>query len=218
MKKILYIALSVALFFACKPEAYNGPLDTPVGNWQQAGCDYYFNGENVGDADSSYYSAMTFYKDGLCCIEGVKGAFPYNYDSQTHILQIDSIYWAVQNLHSEDMTLKFLGRIYPAPPSDETELKSDDSADDDNGEEPGEGSEEDNGPEADRNGIILPAEYKGFSISADENDYFYIDMEGNKIYCTPVGQMNSDGLLDIALWYDTRTDYYEPLVVETVKK
>ena len=53
MKKILYIALSVALFFACKPEAYNGPLDTPVGNWQQAGCDYYFNGENVGDADSS---------------------------------------------------------------------------------------------------------------------------------------------------------------------
>jgi hypothetical protein len=33
-----------------------------------------------------------------------------------------------------------------------------------------------------------------------------------------VGQLNAEGLMDIALWYDTRTDYYGPLVVEVEKK
>lgn len=224
MKKIIYITFLAALIYACKPAAYVGPLDSPVGNWQEAGCDFYFNGENVGDADSSYYSAMTFYKEGLCCIEGIKGAFPYNYDSQSHILQIDSISWAVVNLHSEDMTLKYLGRIYPTPPSAE-EVKSDEGAGtggdveegtDDEGTE--DTPEEDQGPEPDKNGIILPVEYKGFTISADNNDYYYIDASGNKVYCIPVGQKNSDGLMEIALWYDTRTDYYEPLVVEVPEK
>ena len=93
MKKILFI-IALGLLAACKPEAYVGPLDSPEGNWEGIGCDYYFNGELVGDADSSFYSAMTFYKEGLCCIEGVKGAFPYEYDPQTHILQVDSTYWA----------------------------------------------------------------------------------------------------------------------------
>lgn len=217
MKKILYMILLTALFFACKPAAYFGPLDSPIGNWQQAGCDFYFNGENVGDADSSYYSAMTFYKEGLCCIEGVKGAFPYSYDSQTHILQIDSTSWAVQTLHSEEMTLKYLGRIYPTPPSEDTVVKSDEETegDENEGEET---PEEDIGPKPDKNGIILPAEYKGFTIETDKNSYYYINATGSKIYCIPVGQKNADGLMEIALWYDTRTDYFEPLVVEVVKK
>ena len=210
MKKIVYISALIILALSCKPAAYVGPLDTPEGNWDGIGCDYYFNGELVGDADSSYYSAMTFYKDGLCCIEGVKGAFPYKYESQTHILQIDSLSWAVLNLHSEDLTLKYLGRIYPTPPSSD-EVKSEDS---ENDKEEG----EEQGPKPDKNGIILPAEYKGFVISADSNDYYYIDAAGSKIYCTPVGQKNSDGLMEIALWYDTRTDYYVPLVVEIEKK
>ena len=206
------MALLAALAFACKPAAYVGPLDSPIGNWQEAGCDFYFNGTNVGDADSSYYSAMTFYKDGLCCIEGVKGAFPYDYNSQTHILQIDSLYWAVVNLHSEDMTLKYLGRIYPTPPSAD-EVKSEGTGDAEDGGSEGEVPEEDLGPKPDKNGIILPVEYRGVTISADENDYYYIDATGNKIYCTPVGQIDSNGRMEIALWYDTRTDYYGPLVV-----
>ncbi len=206
MRKILYIIVAGLLFFACKPEAYVGPLDSPIGNWQGIGCDYYFNGELTGDADSSYYSAMTFYKEGLVCIEGVKGAFPFSYDPQTHILQIDSLSWAVVNLHSEDMTLKYLGRIYPTPPSSENIVKSDD------------GGDEDQGPKPDKNGIILPVEYRGFTIEADSNDYYYLTSSGSKVYCTPVGQLNAEGLMDIALWYDTRTDYYGPLVVEVETK
>ncbi|MBQ2874864.1 MAG: hypothetical protein IJE85_06160 [Bacteroidales bacterium] len=219
MKKIIYIAAAALMLFACKPEAYVGPLDSPVGNWEGIGCDFYFNGELVGDADSSFYSAMTFYKGGLCCIEDVKGAFPYKYDAQSHILQIDSVYWAVQNMHSEDLTLKFLGRIYPTPPSAEEEVKSDEDGSDEGGEE-GDGSEgeEEQGPKPDKNGIILPVEYKGVTISADENDYFYTDSNGSKIYCTPVGEKNEEGIMAIALWYDTRTDYYIPLVVELEKK
>ena len=212
MKKILYIIVSGLLLFACKPEAYVGPLDSPVGNWQGIGCDYYFNGDLVGDADSSYYSAMTFYKEGLVCIEGLKGAFPFSYDPQTHILQIDSLSWAVVNLHSEDMTLKYLGRIYPTPPSAD-EVKSEGTGDAEAGGSEGEVPEEDLGPKPDKNGIILPANYQGFTIEADSNDYYYINSSGSKIYCTPVGQLNAEGIMDIALWYDTRTDYYGPLVV-----
>lgn len=214
MKKILYMIALGMLFFACKPEAYVGPLDSPVGNWQGVGCDYYFNGELVGDADSSYYSAMTFYKEGLVCIEGVNGAFPFSYDPQTHILQIDSLSWAVLNLHSEDMTLKYLGRIYPTPPSSE-EVKSDGTEDDGSD---GSDEEEDLGPEPDKNGVILPADYQGFTIEADSNDYYYVNSNGIKTYCTPVGQLNAEGILEIALWYDTRTDYYGPLVVIEEKK
>lgn len=232
MKKLVYIIALGLLCFACKPEAYVGPLDSPVGNWQGNGCDYYFNGELVGDADSSYYSAMTFYKEGLVCIEGVKGAFPFSYDPQTHILQIDSLTWAVVNLHSEDMTLKYLGRIYPTPPSAD-EVKSEETDDVEDGDSEGEGSDgeesgedsgegeapdEDQGPTPDKNGIILPAHYQGFTIEADSNDYYYTNSSGVKTYCTPVGQLNAEGLMDIALWYDTRTDYYGPLVVVTDKK
>lgn len=217
MKKILYIIVSGLLILACKPEVYVGPLDSPVGNWEGIGCDYYFNDELVGDADSSYYSAMTFYKEGLVCIEGIKGAFPFTYDPQAHILQIDSLSWAVINLHSEDMTLKYLGRIYPTPPSSD-EVKSEDESSEEGenpeeGEIPGEGEEPGDEPEPDKNGVILPAHYQGFTINADSNDYYYVNSSGTKTYCTPVGQLNADGVMDIALWYDTRTDYYGPLTV-----
>ena len=122
-------------------------------------------------------------------------------------------------MHSEDLTLKFLGRIYPTPPSAEEEVKSDEDGSDEGSEE-GDGSEgeEEQGPKPDKNGIILPVEYKGVTISADENDYFYTDSNGSKIYCTPVGEKNEEGIMAIALWYDTRTDYYIPLVVELEKK
>jgi hypothetical protein len=226
MKKILYMIAMGLLFFACKPEAYVGPLDSPLGNWDGIRCEYYFNGEHVGDADTTYYSAMTFYKEGLCCIEGVKGAFPFLYDDQANTLQIDSLLWEVINLHTEDMTLKYLGRIYPAlPPADEvqpaeTNDNPDSGSDMEDGEVPEEGGqpEEDQGPKPDKNGIILPVVYQGFTIDADPDDYYYINSSGSKIYCTPVGRLNAEGIMDIALWYDTRTDYYGPLVAVPVKK
>jgi hypothetical protein len=226
MKKTFYILISGLILFACKPEAYVGPLDSPIGNWDGIRCEYYFNGENVGDADTTYYSAMTFYKEGLCCIEGVKGAFPFLYDDQANTLQIDSLLWEVINLHTEDMTLKYLGRIYPAlPPADEvqsaeTNDNPDSGSDMADGEVPEEVGqpEEDQGPKPDKNGIILPVEYQGFTIDADPNDYYYINSNGSKTYCTPVGQLNAEGIMDITLWYDTRTDYYGPLVAVPVKK
>lgn len=207
MRKTLYVALLASMLISCKPAEYVGPLDSPIGNWAGTGCEYFFNGELVAEADSSYYSAITFYKEGLCCIEGIKGAFPYEYDPQEKILQIDSLIWSVKNLHSEDLTLKYLGRIYPDGPMPESE---DEETDEDE-------STEDQGPVPDKNGIILPVEYRGFTISADENDYFYIDRSGNTIYCTPVGSRNAEGLMEIALWYDTRTDRFGPLVVEVEK-
>ena len=226
MKKILYMIALGLLFFACKPEAYEGPLDSPLGNWDGIRCEYYFNGEHVGDADTTYYSAMTFYKEGLCCIEGVKGAFPFLYDDQANTLQIDSLLWEVINLHTEDMTLKYLGRIYPAlPPADEVQpaetndnpVSGSDMEDGEVTEEVGQ-PEEDQGPKPDKNGIILPVVYQGFTIDADPNDYYYINSNGSKTYCTPVGQLNAEGIMDITLWYDTRTDYYGPLVAVPVKK
>jgi hypothetical protein len=211
MRRFIYIAALAVVALACKPEAYVGDLDSPIGTWEGIGCDYYFNGDLVGEADSSYYSAMTFYKEELCCIEGVKGAFPYRYDSQSHILQIDSLSWAVLNLHSEDMTLKYLGRTYPTPPSEDS-VRSDAQTPAGDNDEEGEDPEVEQGPKPDSNGIILPAEYMGFTISADSNDYYYTNSDGAKIYCTPVGHLNAEGLMEIALWYDTRTDYYVPLV------
>lgn len=215
MKKILYCTLLAFTLLSCKPDAYVGPLDSPLGNWDGIGCEYFFNGELVALADSAFYPAMTFYKEGLCCIEGMKGAFPYGYDPQTKILQIDSLIWAVENLHTEDMTLKLMGRIYPSHPDETVKSEEDGSTEGEEGEG-NEGGEQ--GPQPDSNGIILPVEYKGFVISADENDYFYTDGNGNKIYCTPVGTIGTDGLMVITLWYDTRTDHYGPLIVEVEKK
>lgn len=197
------------MLIGCKPEAYVGPLDSPIGNWEGARCEYYFNGEMIAEADSSTYSAITFYKDGLCCIEGIKGAFPYTYDPQSNILQVDSTFWEVQKMHSEEMILKFLEKLYPASLPAKTDTE---------GSEEDEDSEEESGPEPDSNGIILPIEYRGVTISADENDYFYLDSHGNKIYCTFEGKRNADGLMIINLWYDSRIDHYIPLIRSVEKK
>jgi hypothetical protein len=113
MKKIITAILAAAALAACKPETYTGPLDSPVGNWDGVKAEYYFDGEMVGEAEVCQYSAISFYKDGLCCIEGVKGTFPYTYDNGSLILTVDNVTWAVSQLTGTQMVLQYLETTYP---------------------------------------------------------------------------------------------------------
>ena len=54
MRRLLIIyAFAIAAFAACQPEAYTGPLDSPVGNWTGVRSEYFFNGEEVAAVDVS---------------------------------------------------------------------------------------------------------------------------------------------------------------------
>lgn len=200
MKRFAFIFIAL-LIAACKPEAYLGPLDSPVGNWDGYKGEYYFNGEMVAELDSCVFQAISFYKQGYCCIEGVKGAFPFIYDSASGDLQIDSTLWNVPSLTGAEMILKFIDRIYPA----EIEKCSEDEG------------QEDPKVTPDENGVILPAEYRGFTIEADKNGYYYTNASGKAIYCSFMGSKDASGTLVIDFWYDTHTNYFIPLVVNTEK-
>ena len=222
----IYAAVIAALaaFAACQPEAYTGPLDYPEGSWEGIRSEYFFNGEKVADIDSCETLGVSFYKQGLCCFEGVKGAFPYTYDNETKYLQIDSTLWEVSVLTGAELAMTYLYTLYPSEPEEpETpEVASEE------GEEPVEPSEpvdpeepvEPEVPEVkpDKNGVILPAEYNGCEINADKNGYFYINETAEKVYCKFKGWTDQDKTLIIDFWYDRHTDYFIPLVVETKKK
>ena len=219
----IYAAVIAALaaFAACQPEAYTGPLDYPDGSWEGIRSEYFFNGEKVADVDSCETLGVSFYKQGLCCFEGVKGAFPYTYDNETKYLQIDSTLWEVSVLTGAELVMTYLYTLYPSEPEEpETpEVASEE------GEEPVEPSEpeepvEPEVPEVkpDKNGVILPAEYNGCEINADKNGYFYINETAEKVYCKFKGWTDQDQVLNIDFWYDRHTDYFIPLVVETKKK
>ena len=60
MRKVLLSMLAAAAMTACEPEAYTGPLDSPVGNWDGIQSEYYFDGELVGEAEGCQYSAISF--------------------------------------------------------------------------------------------------------------------------------------------------------------
>lgn len=190
MKRLIFLAAFLMLA-ACKPEVYLGPLNSPVGNWDGIKGEYYFNGEKVGELDSCSFSAISFYKQGFCCIEGVKGAFPFIYDHENGDLQIDSTLWSVTTLTGEGMVMKFADRIYPEPgPADSIDV----------------------------NGIALPAEFKGMKIESDSNGYFYLNASGQTVYCNFKGTANPDGAPSIDFWYDSSTNHFIPLVVEVEKK
>ena len=224
------VIAALAAFAACQPEAYTGPLDYPEGNWDGIRSEYFFNGEKVADVDSCETLGVSFYKQGLCCFEGVKGAFPFKYDDQTRYLQIDSSLWEVSVLTGAELVMTYLYTLYPSEP-ETPEVASEE------GEEPVEPSEpvdpsEPTDPEnpeepvepevpevkPDKNGVILPAEYNGCEINADKNGYFYINEAAEKIYCKFKGWTDQDKTLIIDFWYDRHTDYFIPLVVETNKK
>ena len=110
------VIAALAAFAACQPEAYTGPLDYPEGNWDGIRSEYFFNGEKVADVDSCETLGVSFYKQGLCCFEGVKGAFPFKYDDLTRYLQIDSSLWEVSVLTGAELVMTYLYTLYPSEP------------------------------------------------------------------------------------------------------
>ena len=249
MKRFIYIAFAF-IAFSCQPAPYLGPLDSPVGNWDGYKGEYFFNGEMVAELDSCEFKGISFYKQGYCCIEGVKGAFPYVYNESNGDLQIDSTLWHVPTLTGAEMIMEFVDRIYPPEPEPEPEPEPAPEPENPEGEnpeggdegspeetpeteEPGHGSgadpetdpeqpeepEEPAEPEVkpDKNGVILPAEYKGFTIEANKNGYFYMNAAGKKVYCGFKGWKNEADSLIIDFWYDSSTNYFVPMVVEIEK-
>lgn len=146
--------IAALILCSCKPDVYTGPLDNPEGNWEGIKSTYYFNGEQVADMDGCQYSAISFYKQGLCCIEGIKGAFPYRYSGDS--LVIDSTIWKVNTLTGAEMSISYLGRIYPdspaAPDTIETEF----------------------------NGQAIATSAKGYFYIPSGNDTVYCDYMGHK--------------------------------------
>ena len=251
MKRFIYIAFAF-IAFSCQPVPYLGPLDSPVGNWDGYKGEYFFNGEMVAELDSCEFKGISFYKQGYCCIEGVKGAFPYVYNESNGDLQIDSTLWHVPTLTGTEMIMEFVDRIYPPEPEPVPEPEPEPAPEPENPEgenpeggdegspeetpeteEPGHGSgadpetdpeqpeepEEPAEPEVkpDKNGVILPAEYKGFTIEANKNGYFYMNAAGEKVYCGFKGWKNEADSLIIDFWYDSSTNYFVPMVVEIEK-
>ena len=202
MKKILFILLLGIAAISCKPTPYLGPLDSPVGNWEGIKGQYRFNGEMVAELDSCVFSAISFYRQGYCCIEGMNGAFPFIYDNESGDLQIDSTLWSVKTLTGAEMVMDFVDRIYPEAP--ETEPEADQETESETPEE--DTPETPSAP--DKNGVILPAEYKGFTIEADSNGYFYINDSGKTVYCNFKGTKNDADSLIIDFWYDTHTNHF----------
>ena len=223
------VIAALVAFAACQPEAYTGPLDYPEGNWDGIRSEYFFNGEKVADVDSCETLGVSFYKQGLCCFEGVKGAFPFKYDDQTRYLQIDSTLWEVSVLTGAELVMTYLYTLYPSEPEEpetpETpespEVVSEEGEDIVEPSEPTDPEEpvEPEVPEVkpDKNGVILPAEYNGCEINADKNGYFYINESAEKVYCKFKGWTDQDKTLIIDFWYDRHTDYFIPLVVQPKK-
>ena len=197
---------------ACQPDAYTGPLDSPIGNWEGIRSEYYFNGEKVADIDSCETKGIAFYKQGLCCIQGVKGAFPFVYNSESQYLQIDSSLWEVSILTGAEIVMTYLYTLYPADPAALTE----DTTEPETPEEPTEPEEPEVLPDA--NGVILPAEFNGRIIESNKNGYYYINDAEEIIYCKFKGVREADGKLYIQFWFDQHTDYFIPLVVQPTKK
>ena len=216
MKKIIIYIVCLAGFLAvsCKPDAYTGPLDSPVGNWEGVRSQYLFNGEQVADIDSCETTAISFYKKGLCCIEGKKGAFPYIYDQETGHLQIDNSLWQVLTLTGAEVVMQYLYTAYPPEETPEVAPASEETP------ETPDTPEEPEVPEVkpDANGVILPAEYHGFTIDSDTNGYFYKNEADETVYCNFKGWKDESGTLIIDFWYDSHIDHFIPLVVTTTKK
>lgn len=195
MRKLLLSILAAAAMTACKPEAYTGPLDSPVGNWDGVHTEYFFDSEMVAEAEGCQYSAISFYKDGLCCIEGVKGAFPYTYDPALGQLTVDKTVWSVNTLTGAEMVLEYIETLYPDPVAPDSQPDS----------------------QPDSNGVVLPVEYKGKTINADSNGYYYEAGNTDRVYCFFYGAKDETGTLIIDFWYDSHADYFIPLVVEVKK-
>ncbi len=180
---------------SCKPDIYKGPLDNPYGNWLGVHTDYFFNSETVAQTDACGYSVISFYRQGLCCIEGHKGALPFSYDHESSSLEVGQDRWTVTTLTGAEMVLAFIGTVIPEQEPD------------DNG---GETGTEENEDGLDGNGIKLPAEFKGMTITSDGTAYFYTDKNGKQVRCYFVGTKDENGTTKVDFWFDTHTDRFVP--------
>mgnify|MGYP001056627536 FL=1 len=188
--KALVLASGVFVIInSCKPDIYKGPLDNPYGNWLGVHTDYFFNSETVAQTDACGYSVISFYRQGLCCIEGHKGALPFSYDHESSSLEVGQDRWTVTTLTGAEMVLEFIG----------TE-NGDGSEDGNDGNEDG----------LDDNGIKLPAEFKGMTITSDGTEYFYTDKNGKQVRCYFVGTKDENGTTKVDFWFDTHTDRFVP--------
>lgn len=194
--KALVLASGVFVIInSCKPDIYKGPLDNPYGNWLGVHTDYFFNSETVAQTDACGYSVISFYRQGLCCIEGHKGALPFSYDHESSSLEVGQDRWTVTTLTGAEMVLEFIGTVIPEQEPD------------DNG---GETGTEENEDGLDRNGIKLPAEFKGMTITSDGTAYFYTDKNGKQVRCYFVGTKDENGTTKVDFWFDTHTDRFVP--------
>ena len=212
MKRIL-ILFGLTVLFACKPEVYLGPLDSPVGNWRSAESIYYFNGETVYQNNSCEYSAISFYKDSLCCIEGRKGTFKYYMSEVEDSLVVDSVAW-----HIEELTGKFLKLDYLEDLRWKDRVAEDGTSESlENDLSGGAGSGTESAPDESSKGdsekgpIVLPVQYEGVSIVSDGNgSYMYSDLEGKDVPCRYISHTDENGNLVIDCWFDSRHDTYKP--------
>ena len=180
MRRLLTLLAFLAIV-ACKPEVYLGPLDSPMGNWKSIESKYFFNGEHVYDTPVGTYSAISFYKDSLCCIEGKKGVFKWSYSADSLI--VDSTIWRVTELSGKMMNLDFLKDIEKASPDTEVVSKEDT-------------------PDT--------YEYKETVIYSDGSKYWYVSADGAKVPCFPIKEKTSDGTETTICWWNTRSDSYIP--------
>lgn len=186
----MFIPAALFMLFSCKPSLYTGQLDNPYGNWRGVHTEYRFNGAEVSSADSCAYNVISFYRQGLCCIKGHKGALSYSYDPDESVMEIGTDVWRVNVLTGAEMILEFL----------------DDKAPVGGPEIPEEGEQEDSEPES----SLVPTEYRGVTIVQEGGKYVYTDKSGNKVRCYCESSNDSDGNLTIRFWYDTHTDRFEP--------
>ena len=193
MRKLL-ILLGILTLASCKPEVYLGPLDSPLGNWKSQASKYYFDGENVYENEECAYRAISFYKDSLCCIEGVKGAFRWTLDNDS--LVVDTLAWKVVEMTGANLILDYLGIVEKTP--EDTPTVTAETGDDSQ-------PEVTDPTPADP----LPVEYKGKTIETDGNSYWYAGSSGEQIRCWPVEGLDEDGKETIICWWDSRTDTYK---------
>ena len=194
--KALVLASGVFVIInSCKPDIYKGPLDNPYGNWLGVHTDYFFNSETVAQTDACGYSVISLYRQGLCCIEGHKGALPFSYDHESSSPEVGQDRWNVTTLTGAEMVLEFIGTVIPEQEPD------------DNG---GETGTEENEDGLDGNGIKLPAEFKGMTITSDGTAYFYTDKNGKQVRCYFVGTKDENGTTKVDFWFDTHTDRFVP--------
>ena len=201
MKKMIFaFATALVLSASCKPETYLGPLDSPVGNWRSSESIYYFNEKTVWQDNSCEYSAISFYKDSLCCIEGRKGTFRYYMSEVDDSLVVDSVAWHIEELTGRFLKLDYLEDLrWKSKAAEEgTHESSSDSATE---------TASDNDAET----IVLPVQYEGMTIVSDGNGgYMYSGLEGKDIPCRYISHTDENGDLVIDCWFDSRHDTYKP--------